>query len=317
MKLKILVLLFVCFATPYSQADAKLFRVVVSGARLLPVKTSGNCWDICQSKTARKLVKLAKQLRSVNSFAAKGVTSKFAAVTRKGGSLLKGARMPDPFVRVRFAKGQTLKTHAVKNTISPMWGTSEQVSLKPYDKISIQIWDKDLRSHDLIGEMPARRIPARYFKRGGTWRVRFHQVYELTMLFIPLKSPSISKFQPGTYRITLHGADIMPQKLSKQYWDPFRGKPDPYMALQIGNRKIKTPALRNTLAPRWNYSFKMFLNGGERFFYSVYDKDLSKDDLIGNCTYQQVSHLLLRYSKYYRRQCQRVSEVRISFELLR
>jgi len=314
MKLKILGLLFFFLASPMAVVEAKRFRVVVVSARIIPVKANGNCWDLCSRRTARKLKIMAKQLESVGSFEPHAVSAAFAAATRGQHVYMKGARMPDPYAVVRFSNGQKIQTHVAKNTILPKWGTSEQVSLQPKDTISVQVWDKDLRLHDKMGEFSARKIPIKYLTQGGTWRVRFQQVYELTLMFVPLKPRAIRKFQPGHYRVIVHGADISPKKSKGRYWDAFRGNPDPYVVLWIGNRKVKTPVVRNTLTPRWNYTFKMFLNGTERFLYHVYDQDFRKDDRIGSCTYQQVSHLVLRYSKHYRRQCQLIKEIRISFE---
>ncbi len=317
MKLKILGLFFFFFSSPMALAEARRFRVVVVNARLIPVKTSGNCWDLCSRRTARKLKSMAKQLESVGSFEAHAVSAAFAAATRGQSTYTKGTRMPDPFVKVLFSNGQKILTHAVKNTMTPEWGTSEEISLQPKDTISIQVWDKDLRMHDKIGELRTRQIPLKYLTKGGTWRIRFQQVYELTLMFVSLKPRAIRKFQPGHYRVIVHGADIAPKNSGNRYWDAFRGYPDPYVVLWIGKRKITTPVVRNSLRPRWNYAFKIFLSGTERFLYHVYDQDFRRDDRIGSCTYQQVSHLVLRYSKHYRRRCQRIREIRISFERIR
>lgn len=302
-------------AMPVSQASAKNYRVVVVGARLLPVKASGNCWDLCSRKTSRKLKAVADQMAKVVSFQPAAVNAAFAAATRGMTVYMKGARMPDPYVKVQISTGHAFRTQVIKDTITPKWNSSELTSLSPTSKISLEVWDKDISRDDLIGRLKPRFVPSTYLKNGGTWRLRFGQVYELTLMVVPVKQKVVKTFKPGVYRVLIHGANIDKKKANGSGWDPFGGRPDPYVVLVIGRHRIVTPVAKNTLSPQWSFFKQLFLTGTERLIYYVYDKDtLNKDDLIGSCAYQQVSHVVLRYQSHYRHRCQSIREIRISFE---
>ncbi len=293
------------------------YRIVVSGAMLLPVKANGNCWDICSRGTARKLRKMAKRLQHVGSFKPDAVKAAYAAATRGLSSFIRGGKMPDPYVKLTFSNGQVIQSRTVSNTMNPVWGTSEQVSLTATDRVAIEVWDKDKFRDDLIGKRAESVVPARFLKKGGTWRLRFGQVYELSVMIVPLKPKRMVKFKPGFYRVLIHGAVLASKKSNGRNWDAFGGLPDPYVVLVVGRHKITTPTLRNKTRPQWSFFREIYLNGTERFIYSVYDKDsFNKDDLIGTCAYQQVSQLVLQYNKHYRHRCQNIEEIRISFELI-
>ena len=294
------------------------YRIVVSTARLLPVKPNGNCWDLCSRSTARKLNKMAKRLQHVGSFKPDAVKAAYATATRGLGTFIKGGKMPDPYIKISFSNGQVIKSRTIRNTINPSWGVSEQAYLKATDRIAIEVWDDDQFKDDLIGKRAETMIPAKYLKKGGTWRLRFGQVYELSIMFVPLKPKVEQTFKPGLYRVLIHGAVLAKKKSNGRNWDAFGGSPDPYVILIVGRHRIKTPMVRNSLRPQWSFFRDVYLTGTERFIYSVFDKDtLNKDDLMGTCAYQQVSQLVLRYQKHYRHRCQNIKEIRISFERLK
>lgn len=296
-------------------ANTQNFRVVLLDARILPVKANGNCWDVCSRRVARELKGIADRLGQVQSFEPDAVKAAFAAATRQPNAYLQGSRMPDPYAVVTFRHRQELRSQPVNDTLFPQWGASEQVVLSDSETVTLSVWDKDsLKSDDLIGQIGPIAIPQKYLKQGGIWRLRFQQVFELRILFVPLPTKAVNKFQPGLYRILVHGAVIAPRKPDGRNWDAFRGLPDPYAILTVGKHKFQTPVIPNTLTPQWAFFTQVYLVGTERFMYAVYDKDINRDDLIGSCTYQQISHLILRYQKHYRHQCQSVQSIRISFE---
>ena len=87
------------------------------------------------------------------------------------------------------------------------------------------------------------------------------------------------------YLITVIDARLASKKANGKNWDLsfFKSKlPDAYVMLSIGNYKLRTPVVRNTLLPRWNISRKYSLKSTDRVTIALYDRDrLSKHDLIG------------------------------------
>lgn len=313
-KMGILILLAILPGS-FVWAKPQNYRVVLLDARILPVNEQGNCWDLCSRRVARELKSIADRLAQNKTFTPKAVRAAFAAATREPNVYLKGSRMPDPYAVVHFRHQQMLRSQPISDTLFPRWGASEQVMLGDVEHVTISVWDKDLlKKDDLIGQVGPIRIPSIYLKQGGIWRLRFQQVFEFRMLFVPLPASAKEKFQPGLYRILVHGATIAPKKPDGRNWDAFRGLPDPYAVLIIGKHRFQTPVVPNTLSPQWSFFTQVYLQGTERFIYQVYDKDINRDDLIGSCTYQQISHLIQRYQKHYRHQCQSILSIHLSFE---
>ncbi|TNE49732.1 MAG: hypothetical protein EP343_10700 [Deltaproteobacteria bacterium] len=292
----------------WNSADAATdFRIVVVGAKLLPTKTGNRCWDPCMPSARTALSSLTKQLAVLSTGDAWSLT------TNRQSSLLKGSKMPDPYLVIKFSNGKRIKTGVAKNTLSPQWGTTERVSLDKGDTVSFLMRDKDLNKDDTIGTKPNVSIPAHLLKKGGTWKLRFHKVYELELLLVKLKTKILRRFVPGLYRVTIRQAEIAKTKPSGSSWDVFRGRPDPFVILTLGKHRIVTPHKKNTHKPIWNYSKDVYLNGDERFEFLVFDRDLSSHDLIGSCFFNQLRFAPLFQRKHFRWNCKSVKDIRIDF----
>jgi Ca2+-dependent lipid-binding protein len=60
------------------------------------------------------------------------------------------------------------------------------------------------------------------------------------------------------------------------------GKMDPYCVLTYEKTKVKTKVADNQgKTPSWNEKFNIPLGVENKIFLEVYDKDLTKDDLVG------------------------------------
>ena len=176
-----------------TQAEAKAYRLVVVGAQILPTKANGDCWDPCLPNTKERMMQLAMRLMGRLSMASSSnlvalVGTEIARFSAK--ETLNAYSLPDPFVVLKLSNGQTIKTHHVRNTIEPQWGTTERVFLKGEESIQIYVWDKDLKHHDPIGyttaEIPFCQLHSR---RNATWTLRlFGCVLSFWLQVLPKKN---------------------------------------------------------------------------------------------------------------------------------
>ncbi|KAF4074683.1 hypothetical protein AMELA_G00242110 [Ameiurus melas] len=76
-------------------------------------------------------------------------------VFRMQGKYLKGDALgnaPDPFVKV-FVRNEMHKTYVIRDTSRPVWTSNLPFSTaKINDEVKLQVWDEDLKYHDLLGE---------------------------------------------------------------------------------------------------------------------------------------------------------------------
>jgi len=60
---------------------------------------------------------------------------------------------------------------------------------------------------------------------------------------------------------------------------------DPYVIFQVGPQKVKSKVIDNTLNPKWDEHLQLCISGlGETLNCTLYDKDLKKDDFMGECS---------------------------------
>lgn len=297
--------LVVGWGTTFAATD---FRIVVVGAKLLPTKAGKRCWDPCMPSARTALFSLTQQLAGMTTGDAWGL------LTKKQSSLLKGSKMPDPYLVIKFSNGKRVVTDVAKNTLYPQWGTTERVSLSVKDTLSFWMRDKDLNKDDTIGSKPNVKIPAHLLKSGGSWKLRFNKVYELELLLVRLKTSLLRRFIPGLYKVTIKQAKIHKTKSGGQRWDILRGRPDPFVIVTLGKHRIVTPHVKNTYQPVWSYSKKVYLNGDERFEFLVFDRDFSSHDLVGSCFFNQLRFAPLLQRKHFRWKCKQVEEIQIDFQ---
>lgn len=87
-----------------------------------------------------------------------------------------------------------------------------------------------------------------------------------------------------TFIITIAEAQIAPKKKNKLRWDTGFGqtpKPDAYVIMEVSGKRFTSPIIKNNFNPKWNVSWKVELQGSERLYFVVKEKDLLGDDLIG------------------------------------
>ncbi len=105
-----------------------------------------------------------------------------------------------------------------------------------------------------------------------------------TTIFLSL---SLFSFQAdaGRYLITVLDAKITKKKTQFKRWDTGFGSmtlPDSYVVVDIGGQRLTTTIQKNNLTPTWNISKAYTLNGNEKVYLEVRDKDgFTRDDLIG------------------------------------
>lgn len=289
---------------------AKEYQVVVVRARILPTQQDRSCWDGCAPWQAKPLQAAAQTLRSKKGERAWQNTYK---TLRKHS----GLRMPDPWVHIRFSNGQSLRTPVKKDTLVPEWGATTRVDLRKHDALEVTVWDQDLQHHDRIGYFPLHRISDRIVQKGGEWTIRFQRVYALTLLFVPVQSPTRGLFVPGLYELTIIRAKILPLSEEKKSWDIWKGRPDPFVHIQIGTRSIQTPTERNTLSPHWRFSKRVYINGHEPLSFTIWDRDIRQNDRIGKCHYPLIAQIPLDKKGVFRSRCQRASLLVLQLKKIR
>jgi hypothetical protein len=294
-----------------ARVEAKIpqaMRIVVVGAKILPVKADGRCWDLCFRK-AKGLQQLAKRLE-------KTASADWASVV-KGASGASGAAMPDAYAILRFDSGQTIRTHTIKDSLMPRWGTTEAVSLRSGERVEIALWDEDLRYDDLIGQRKL-AIPSILLAQGGMWTIRLGQAFEVILHLIREKPRHGSaRFLAGLYDVTLRSARISPYKADGSAWDPRDGKPDPYATLRLGKHTIQTKVERDTLLPTWGTTQRLYLTGKEEVEIRVMDRDPLGEEEIGVCRMGALEGMRLIRRALLHLRCGRVEMLKIHFRLLK
>lgn len=93
-----------------------------------------------------------------------------------------------------------------------------------------------------------------------------------------------SEAQAGQYLITVQRAKITKKKDKLRRWDTGFGRmplPDVFFVMEVAGKRFTSPVVKNSITPKWNVSWKLTLNGDERLYFVVSDKDWGKDDPIG------------------------------------
>ncbi len=183
--------------TPEISSAQEVYEVTIAGAKILPTKASGKLWDLGCLFKRKMFRKLTQRLM------AKTYTTPFweTAISTVGLKWSKGPTcMPDPFAMVKLAGKIILKTKKRKNTLSPTWEKSATLKLSRNSYLEIYVYDRDLRSHDLIGSHTITSLSKRHLMMGGVISLRFGRVYHLRLGIKPV-SPVTPKQVIGSYQM--------------------------------------------------------------------------------------------------------------------
>merc|ERR1711973_61814 len=98
----------------------------------------------------------------------------------------------------------------------------------------------------------------------------------------------------GKIKMIIHsGCDLMKTDLI--------GKPDPYVLVEYKGAKFKSEPVKNTQTPEWNFETEIDISEEpEKVKISVLDKDIGKDDLMGNvylCTEKMAEEDIIKESR--------------------
>lgn len=294
-----------------ARGKPSLYRVTILSAKLYPSKDKGSCWDVCSPSSQKKMEYLSERLRFAGP---KGwqYTIKHPSISKQ----IKGKKLPDVFVEFSLDGRDVYRTSLKKNTLEPQWTRSWDLNLYPKQDIEFYVWDKDMITSDKIGNH-AVTIPSKIMKDGGTWKVSFGQVYELTLLIAPLqkiKKPKPLAFPTGKYKVSVVKAIIKPKNSKKKNWDMMGGKPDPYAIITIGKHTIKTKHVKDTLMPTWKTTKILHLTGDEKVTYKVFDRDLQKDDMIASCSISPLKGVTLQKNEFFHGGCEQLTKIIIQFK---
>lgn len=287
------------------------YRITIVSAKIFPTNKSNNCWDHpCWSESKKKFQQLSNELKLANGNKWDIVMGTQAAVLTDQSS-----KQPDAKIKIKFSDNPALETQPAMNTLTPRWGLFRDLTLKRNATMRVYVWDKDAVNSDLIGYYATAEIPPKYLAQGGTWKLRFHRVYELTLTITPLRKAIPKNLLPGKYRITVMSAIIKGKKANGKSWDFMRGLPDPYAIVYLGPHQLQTRFSKNTLYPAWNHSRIIKIKGHEVLRYKVFDKELTKkDELIGACQVTALKTLKLKDGVLFRGSCGQIQELNIKFD---
>ncbi len=326
---------FIISTCSLPHASAKKFRVTVIGGKVYPFKSSGDCWDPCfnskkkqkQFSTLEKLFsylsikdivlimtsnsseELLKRILKSSFFGHLALDYTLKALRKT----FRGLSMPDPYLRINFDNGEVIKTHYAKNTIVPIWNVVKVVSISPNTPLQIYLWDKDLKNDDPIKYWIFRRIPPHLFEYGGIWTISQKPFTQIQLRLTPIDEIRGCSLPPRKYTVSILSASIEYKKKNGKYWDIIHGKPDPYVILKLGNKVIRTNVDRNTYSPSWNSKFRIFLTGRETMDIKIFDKDISRDDLIGSCRTKLVGCSFEGGSYLFNLRCGQASNITFRF----
>ncbi|MCB9642748.1 MAG: hypothetical protein H6728_06690 [Myxococcales bacterium] len=300
---------FLCLACIFAQdAHAKDFRVVVVGAKILPTKDNGACWDFC--------FRGRKKYGALTQLLERSPLGSWKSLLNKRG--VNGATaLPDAYAIVRFSNGLTIRTHKIQNSLVPEWGSTEYIALRKGMRVDVEVWDADLRKDDLIGQRKDIPLPEKLLQQGGTWTIRVGRALEFSLFFVrDQRNVPRRGLRAGLYEITVRSALIDAHNNGKP-WDIMNGKPDPYVLLKIGTKDLKTPVLRDTLTPQWHATYKIYLTGRESLSVSIFDHDGPTEQLLGECSFSSIEHLPLLRRVLLKLQCDHVKDLKIHFRRIR
>ncbi|MCK6512106.1 hypothetical protein L6R29_19405 [Myxococcota bacterium] len=98
--------------------------------------------------------------------------------------------LPDPFVVMEIA-GERLTTKVVQNDLNPRWNASRLFVLKGNERVYLSVYDKDLRSNDLIGKI---ELSFEQLEKGLS--LTFGKVEMLQIKVTRLEQPDVRATEP-------------------------------------------------------------------------------------------------------------------------
>lgn len=340
LKLTLAVLTFL-LTSSFAKAKSRYYNVTILGARIKASKPGNRCWDgTCRGKTAKKMssfdkevqdmaikhtvqqlfrIAKAKGLTGLSGLDPSGLSIAILGATAGYKSYMQSAKMPDPYAEIHVGSAHTIRTHEIKDTLTPDWGTEMRVPLYPGQSIRIHVKDKDLMRDDPIGyrhiRVPAHILARAHRKGSAHWTIKgLPNMHRLDLLIRPVKRTA-TRIRPGRYRVTMVRASISGRKSNGRSWDAFRGRPDPFARVQIGRYQLSTHVMKNNYGPIWNQSQFMTLTGKESMIIRIYDKDISRHDRIGFCRFS-LSRQRLGSDGALLFRCEQATSIVIRFERL-
>ncbi len=161
-------------------------RLSIVGAKIWPVKATGECWDPCGwgkiSLPERGLHPYAHYMRHVG----------FRQMTT-------GWKAPDVRVTLRIGKHKIV-TSVAKDATQPMWNTTTLLQVRPTDRFQVLVEDVDAWGSELIGRVEEDRIPREIFDGGQLILRKVMQVesiaFRIVRLTVEKKEIQIAKKDP-------------------------------------------------------------------------------------------------------------------------
>merc|ERR1740128_1315202 len=117
----------------------------------------------------------------------------------------------------------------------------------------------------------------------------------------------------GSLKLIVHKATCLGNK-------DMIGKSDPYAVIEYGNQKSESKTIKNNLNPVWEHEAILDLDkdDAENITITVYDKDVGKDDVLGNVTLplkEILNNINLSYQEFILNDC-KSGKISVSYNLL-
>jgi hypothetical protein len=201
----------------------------------------------------------------------------------------------DPYTILRIVDApSSFKTSVIKNSLTPVW--NEQFKFSVYNPgiqvLSLLVRDEDLAADEdmatldlQLASLPLGAVVDQWYELRPVKGVKVGgQIHLILHIGLPSSPPFVQwLFPPPTpppyaFNLRIISADRM-EKMD------VIGKTDPYFIIKCGGQTLQTSVKNNTLTPRYDEDFQLFVNdpGGVTVKLQLRDKDVAFDDDIGSC----------------------------------
>jgi hypothetical protein len=310
-------------ANDFPNRQPQEYLLSIKKAQLLPAKDDGQCWDDCQGEAATAIGTAASKIGALPPASQSAFELPAKALQMGLGAVGGSDALPDVFVHIRCGHGQGHMTNkkGAKDKIIAAWTYENKAfSLDERDECAISVWDSDDDGDEPIGQVVVPLVQRA--KAGGGKAIiygaedGFGQVYSLEIGLTPKNEVPANPNDKGTitiggktveipkatYTVEVIKGQVSKTKKDGKAWDdaPLAGKlgglggmaggvdADLYVEAWINGYQSQAPFFttavkKDVYYAEWKEGSGVTLKDTDFIDFMVWDKDLSQNDLIGEC----------------------------------
>lgn len=194
------------------------------------------------------------------------------------GGLFIGSSDPYVVVKLQGKPESEVQTHAVSDNLNPEW--NQEFTVQQYelgDSVVFEVWDYDKgKKDDRLGSavLDGSQITA------DGWGPD-----KLALLYAGKDDATITVQVGLPARTPIKLFIERAQNLRNADSGPFQGMSDPFVTCEVKGKphtKVQTPVIDDDLNPVWNFEgIIVDYEEGDELFFTVFDKDIGRDDCLG------------------------------------